>query len=132
MASIFLDSEGVIMIEKVEKGKTNNGQYYASEVWKPEDAIKLKHRRKLRAGVFMLQDNPPVRTAQSVGAEATKCDLELLSHPLYSPDLAPSDFFLSPKLKFHMFGKQWWDHICFMEDQDIIFFHDVIITLEHH
>ena len=29
---------------------------------------------------------------------------ELLPHPPYSPDLAPSDFFLFPKLKEHLKG----------------------------
>lgn len=32
MASVFCDSEGIIMIDYLEKGKTINGQHYASEL----------------------------------------------------------------------------------------------------
>jgi histone-lysine N-methyltransferase SETMAR len=32
---------------------------------------------------------------------------ELLEHPLYSPDLAPSDFSLFPKLKLFLAGKRF-------------------------
>jgi histone-lysine N-methyltransferase SETMAR len=30
---------------------------------------------------------------------ATDCSFEILPHPLHSPDLAPSDFYMFPKLK---------------------------------
>jgi hypothetical protein len=29
----------------------------------------------------------------------------VLDHPLYSPDLAPADYFLFPKVKFHLKGR---------------------------
>jgi histone-lysine N-methyltransferase SETMAR len=32
---------------------------------------------------------------------------ELLEHPPYSPDLAPSDFYLFPKLKFFLAGQRF-------------------------
>jgi hypothetical protein len=32
---------------------------------------------------------------------------ELLEHPSYSPDLAPSDFFLFPKLKLFLAGQRF-------------------------
>jgi histone-lysine N-methyltransferase SETMAR len=34
----------------------------------------------------------------------TKKEVKLLSHPPYSPDLAPADFFLFPKLKKELAG----------------------------
>ena len=33
----------------------------------------------------------------------TECGFEILSHPPYSPDMAPSDFYLFPKLKSHLY-----------------------------
>jgi len=32
---------------------------------------------------------------------------ELLEHPSYSPDLAPSDFYLFPKLKLFLAGQRF-------------------------
>ena len=40
-------------------------------------------------------------------AAATECGFEILLHPPYSPDMAPSDFYLFPKLKFHLRGTQY-------------------------
>jgi hypothetical protein len=33
---------------------------------------------------------------------------ELLKHPPYSPDLAPSDFYLFPKLKLFLTGQRFF------------------------
>lgn len=138
MASVFWDSEGVIMIDYLEKGKTINGEYYASELTKLKTAIKEKRRGKLRAGVLLLQDNAPAHTAQVAVAEAAKCGFELLPHPPYSPDLAPSDFYLFPKLKSHLRGHHFGnnDDVIdaveeFLRDQEANFFHDGIAMLEH-
>ncbi|CAH1241963.1 SETMAR [Branchiostoma lanceolatum] len=65
MASVFWHSEGVIMIDYLQKGQTINGEYYASELRQLKTAIKEKRRGKLRAGVLLLQDKAPVHTAQS-------------------------------------------------------------------
>ena len=38
---------------------------------------------------------------------ATECGFEVLPHPPYSPDMAPSDFYLFPKLKANLRGTQF-------------------------
>ena len=43
-------------------------------------------------GVLLLQNNAPAYISQVAMAAATKCSK--LSHPPYSPDLAPLDFYL--------------------------------------
>ena len=35
------------------------------------------------------------------------CGFTLLDHPPYSPDLAPSDFFLLPNMKKHIAGRYY-------------------------
>jgi len=32
-----------------------------------------------------------------------------MEHPLYSPDLAPNDFWLFPKIKSALKGRRFWD-----------------------
>jgi histone-lysine N-methyltransferase SETMAR len=44
----------------------------------------------------------------------TDLHYELLEHPPYSPDLAPSDFYLFPKLKIILAGQ------CFSLNQEAI------------
>ena len=68
-----------------------------------KEAIKSK-ARSLRAGVLLLQDNAPILTVQVAVAEAANFGFELLPYSPYSLDLAPSDFFLFPKLKSYLYG----------------------------
>ena len=47
---------------------------------------------------MLQQDNARVHTCK-VAMDAVECNgYELIPHPAYSPDLAPSDFFLFPNL----------------------------------
>ena len=36
------------------------------------------------------------------------CGFELIDHLPYSPNLAPSDYFLLPNMKKHVAGKRYW------------------------
>ena len=44
IASVFWDSDGVLMIDYLERGKTVTGDYYAELIWKLRSAIKEKRR----------------------------------------------------------------------------------------
>ena len=43
-------------------------------------------------------DNAPVHSALSVREFLATRQITVLEHPSYSPDLAPSDFYLFPKI----------------------------------
>jgi histone-lysine N-methyltransferase SETMAR len=58
--------------------------------------IKSKRRGLLSTGVLLRHDNARPHTASSTSAPIQDLFFECLPHPLYSPDLAPSDF--------HVFG----------------------------
>jgi len=47
----------------------------------------------------MDHDNAPAHMALSVREFLATKQITVLEHPAYSPDLAPSDFFLFPKIK---------------------------------
>ena len=64
-------------------------------------------RYLLSHGVLLLQDNSPAQTSQVTMTSATECGFEILPHSPYSPDRTPSDFFLFPKLKYHLRGTQY-------------------------
>jgi transposase len=46
----------------------------------------------------------PAHTAFSIGEFLAKKNIPTLPHPPYSPDLAPCDFYLFPKLKSKLKG----------------------------
>ena len=53
------------------------------------------------------QDNAPVHTSVIAVAKINELKFELLPHAPYSPDLAPSDYFLFPNLKKWLGGKRF-------------------------
>ena len=102
MATVFWDAEGIVLVDYLEHGSTITGPYYADLIGKVRAALKKKRRGKLRRGVLFHQDNAPAHTSSQALAAIQNAGFELLRHPPYSPDLAPSDFYLFPKLKEFM------------------------------
>ena len=73
--------------------------YYANLLDQLRTAIREKRRGKLSKGVLLQQDNARVHTCKVSMDAVERNGYELIPHPAYSPDLAPSDFFLFPNLK---------------------------------
>lgn len=109
MATVFWDSKGILLIEYKNKGETINAKSYASTLRNLREAIKEKRRGKLAAGVLLLHDNAPVLMARVSKAAVRDCGFEEINHPPYSPDLAPSDYYLFPNLKKDLRGKRFVD-----------------------
>ena len=84
-----------------------NGEYYAALLHRLRDAIKERRRGKLSRGVRLLHDNAPVHTALISKAAVKDCGFQEISHPPYSPDLAPSDFYFFSKLKSDLRGRRF-------------------------
>ena len=62
-------------------------------------AIHEKRRGKLSKGVLLQQDNARVHTCKVAIDAVERNGYELIPHLAYSPDLAPSNFFLFQYLK---------------------------------
>ena len=85
------------------------------------------------------QDNAPAHSSSQALTPIRNAGFELLRHPSYSPDLAPSDFYLFPKLNEFMKGRKFADDddaTCtandWLEDQEQEFFYNGIRALENH
>ncbi|KAJ7341996.1 hypothetical protein JRQ81_008330 [Phrynocephalus forsythii] len=115
MLSVFGDSHGVIVTEYLQKGKTLNSDYYCNLLEKLHEALKQKRCGMISKGIRLLADNAPVHMAQASMVTTHRLGYELLQHPPYSPDLAPSDFFLFPEMKKPLCGWRFEDR------EDIIF-----------
>jgi histone-lysine N-methyltransferase SETMAR len=99
MVTVLWDSKGIIHLDFLTGQKTINVQYYSTllnEKLKP--AIRSK-RRKRQDSVFFLQDNARPHTAALMVATPLKLKWDVLPHPLYSPDLAQSDYHLFGPMK---------------------------------
>ena len=58
-----------------------------------------------RKGVIFHQDNPIPHTYLVTRKKLLELGWEVMPHPAYSPDLAPSDYHLFRSLQNHMNGK---------------------------
>ncbi|GFR59572.1 histone-lysine N-methyltransferase SETMAR [Elysia marginata] len=106
---------GVILRWPVPIGTTINTQYYKKMLQdKLRPAIRKKRPGLLESGILFHHDNMPVHMAQAVTDVLAGYKWELLEHPCYSPDLAPCDFHLFPKMKEHPRGQR------FETEEDII------------
>ena len=69
---------------------------------------------KLSRGIGLVHDSARSHTARQTQALLREqFQWDIFEHPEYSPDLAPSDFFLYPKMKEHRGGKR------FSNDEDL-------------
>ncbi|KFD54678.1 hypothetical protein M513_04378 [Trichuris suis] len=80
-----------------------------SGIQKLREEIKEKRRRKLSRKVLLQHDNAPVHRAKVALAAIQQCGFGQIDHPPYSPDLAPSDYFLFGNLKQHLRGTVFSD-----------------------
>ena len=95
------------MIDYHQQGRTINGAYNAAQLRRLRQEIARKRSGKLTRCVLLLQDNATANTSQVVMTAATECEFEVLPYPPCSPDIAPSDFYLLPKLKSNLRGTQF-------------------------
>lgn len=107
MASVFWDARGIILIDYLEKGKTITGEYYAAQLQKVRRAIAEKRPGLAKRKVLFHHDNAPAHSSRVAQAKLAELKFEILPHPPYSPDLAPSDFHLFPKLKIFLAGQKF-------------------------
>lgn len=107
LASIFWDKDGIILTDYLEQGGSITGAYYTELLTKLRNKIVEKRRGKLSKGVLFLQDNAPAHKSLIALQKINEMCFELIDHPPYSPDLAPSDYYLFPKLKKHLKGKRF-------------------------
>jgi len=99
MCIIFWDRQGVLLVEFLPQGTTINSAVYCETLKKLRHAIKKKSLRILSATILLPHNNTRPHSAAQTQDLITSFNWEQMDHPLYSPDLVPSDYhlFLHPK-----------------------------------
>jgi hypothetical protein len=93
----FFDVEGLVHQEFLPQCQTMNQTVHITVLQRLRDAFRRKRPHKWSSGTWLLHyDNAP---CLSVREFLAKYSIPLVPHPPYSPDLAPCDFFLFPRLK---------------------------------
>ena len=107
MIIVFSDSRGIVHKEFVPPGQTVNHAFYKDVLERLRKRVQ-RVRRDIADDWVLQYDNAPAHTAPSIREFLAKKNVPVLPHPPYSPDIAPCDLYLFPKmeskLKGHHFG----------------------------
>lgn len=93
---VWWDDHGVLYFELLKSGETITAQRYSAQLMKLNTEIEQKRpwTGKGRRPVILLHDNARPHVAATTKTTLEQLKWEVLPHPAYSPDLAPSDFHL--------------------------------------
>jgi hypothetical protein len=96
--------------EFLPRSQTMNQTVYITILQCLQEAARRKQPHKWSSGTWLLHhDNAPCHAALSVREFLAKHSIPVVSHLPYSPDLAPCDFLLFPRLKSTEKGKRFQD-----------------------
>ena len=93
MLCVWWDWEGIIYWELLDRNQTVNAELYVLQMQRMNNAIQQK-RPDRQYGVLLQHDNARPHIAIMTKEAIQTLGWEVLPHPPYSPDLAPSDFHL--------------------------------------
>ncbi|GBO19455.1 Histone-lysine N-methyltransferase SETMAR [Araneus ventricosus] len=100
------DCRGIIYKEYLKSGQTVNSAIHSNMLIKVRDAIREKRRNEFRRKVVLFhQYNARPHVSMMTGWTLYKLEWDLMQHPPYSPDMAPSDFYLFSHLQLHLDGE---------------------------
>ena len=104
LLTIFWDMKGVVHMELIKQGHTVNSEKYISTL----RTLKVRLRRVRSGRDSILQyDNARPHTSRQTQDALAQLKLPALPHLAYSPDLAPSVYFLFLQLKKHLEGNHY-------------------------
>ena len=107
LATVFWDMHGILLVKFQKPGETVNSAAYQNTLISLKEPIRRRRPGLLSEGVLPLHDNAWPHTANATVDLLKSWKWEILPHPPYSTDLAPSDFHLFPQLKKSLRGNHF-------------------------
>lgn len=109
MLSFFWCKDGPVYWKLLEKGITINSELYCTQLDEVAAAVEQMNAARTRQGrVLLQQDNARPHTSNMTRRHIEEeLGWDLLPHPPYSPDLAPSDYHAFRSLKSFLRGRQF-------------------------
>lgn len=106
---VWWNFEGVLHFELVPDGKPITAELYCQQLERVYDAVKLKYPALIgRKRALFHQDNAKPHTAKKTKEKFEQMEgVEILPHPAYSPDAAPSDYGLFRSMEHFLRGRRF-------------------------
>ncbi|CAM4761217.1 unnamed protein product [Rotaria magnacalcarata] len=113
------DFEGIIYWELLRPNTTIDSKLYCQQLQNLK--LVIQANRSERRKVRLLHDNVKPQTSKFTRQKLEELWWEVLPHPPYSPDLAPSDYHLFRSLRNHLVKKQFDDEARLKSDLENFF-----------
>ena len=114
LLSVWWDYEGIVYFEFLPPNRTIDSVVYIEQLTKLNNAVEEKRPELAnRKGVVSYRDDTRPHTSLVTRQKLLELGWDVLPHPPYSPDLAPSDYFSFRSLRNSSNGKN------FNNDDDI-------------
>ena len=108
MIATFSDVKGIVHKEFVPTGQNVNSGFYCEVLRRLHENVRRRRPKLWREQTWLLHhDNAPSHTSVLTQQFLAKNKMVVISHPPLSPDLAPCDFFLFPKMKLKLKGRRF-------------------------
>ncbi|XP_035744177.1 histone-lysine N-methyltransferase SETMAR-like [Vespa mandarinia] len=100
MLCVWWDCKGIVHYELLPPGQTIDSNLYCQQLERLRQAIEIKRPELINnKGVIFHHDNARPYTSLMTYQKLRELGWEVLMHPPYSPDLAPSDYHLFRSLQ---------------------------------
>ena len=108
MLCIWCDIRGVVHWELLDPKVRINSEIYCQQLTRLNETL-VNNRPALvnRKGVILQHDNAKPHVSIETQQKIRELGWEVLPHPPYSPDIAPSDYHLFGSLSHHLSGKEF-------------------------
>jgi histone-lysine N-methyltransferase SETMAR len=93
--NVWWSKRGLVHFELLPKGQTVNADVYCAQLKRAGKELEKKQAALVnRKGVLYLHDNARPHVAKQTQQTLHQLQWEVLPHAPYSPDMAPSDYYL--------------------------------------
>jgi len=104
----FFKFEQIVQKEFVPSGQIVNGKFYCEILRRLRENVRCKWPEMSKNADWLLHhDNAPAHASLDVREFLTNNNMTTVPHLAYSPDLAPCDFYVFPKMKLRVKGQHF-------------------------
>ena len=99
MLTVFWNPEGFLIVDVLPHGQKFNSEYFINNILQPIYEQLSSRAEELGKTITLHFDNAKVHTSRKVQEYMESHNMKKAAQPPYSPDIAPSDFYLFGYLK---------------------------------
>lgn len=111
LLTVFWDAKGILLLDTLPRNVSMDSVYYCTLLDRLKIAVQSERRRLIDENglhdVHFLHDNARPHVAARTMEKLRDIGFTVLPHPPYSPDIAPSDFYLFSPMKSALKGKNF-------------------------